>query len=68
MFNPPGSHVCSSAIQTSSVLRRMFVVCDVGVMTVTLTMWLFDVKWRDTGLKIISRPDVRYMSAYAYVN
>ena len=32
----------------------MFVVCDVVVMTVTLTsltVWLFDVKWRDTGLK-----------------
>ena len=32
----------------------MFVVCDVVVMTVTLTsltVWLFDVKWGDTGLK-----------------
>ena len=54
-FNPPGSRVCNSAIQTSSVLRRMFVVCDVVVMTVTLTsltVWLFDVKWWDTGLKL----------------
>ena len=34
----------------------MFVVCDVVVMIVTLTsltvsVWLFDVKWRDIGLK-----------------
>ena len=29
----------------------MFVVCDVVVMTMTLTVWLFGVKWRDTGLK-----------------
>ena len=53
-FKPPGSRVCNIAIQASSVLRRMFVVCDVGVMTVTLTsltVWLFDVKLRDTGLK-----------------
>ena len=53
-FKPPGSRVCNIAIQTFSVLRRMFVVCDVVVMTVTLTsltVWLFGMKWRDTGLK-----------------
>ena len=56
-FNPPGSRVCNSTIQASSFLRRMFVVCDGVVMTVTLTsltVWLFDVKWRNTGLKLFS--------------